>query len=53
MNQIFNASFFYSIKYGIIELYKRVYMDLESILTSDNIEEEIRYNEDYIFSLIP
>ena len=53
MNQIFNASFFYSIKYGIIELYKRVYMDLESILTSENIEEEIRYNEDYIFSLIP
>ena len=52
MNQIFNASFFYSIKYGIIELYKRVYMDLESILTSENIEEEIRYNEDYIFSLI-
>ena len=28
-------------------------MNLESILTSENIEEEIRYNEDYIFSLIP
>ena len=32
---------------------KRVYMNLESILISENIEEEIRYNEDYIFSLIP
>ena len=28
-------------------------MNLESILTSENIEEEIRYNEDYRFSLIP
>ena len=27
-------------------------MNLESILTSENTEEEIRYNEDYIFSLI-
>lgn len=28
-------------------------MNLESILTSENIEEEIRSNEDYIFMLIP
>ena len=27
--------------------------ELERILTSENIEEEIRSNEDYIFSLIP
>ena len=26
---------------------------LESILTSDNIEEMVRSNEDYIFSIIP
>lgn len=26
---------------------------LESILTSDNIEEIVRSNEDYIFSIIP
>lgn len=28
-------------------------MNLESILTSENIEEEIRSNEEYIFMLIP
>ena len=27
--------------------------ELERILTSENIEEEIRSNEEYIFSLIP